>query len=212
MAHLDMPPADMLHPDMAHAEEKTLRELRAYRPINEQEERDKYEMLWLLSHEDCWSRENSRMHVTASAWVCDEAAEHVLMCWHNIYRSWSWLGGHADGERDLLAVAMREVREESGLVHVQPAQTEPISLEILSVDGHMKHGHYVSTHVHLNVTYLLLADPGERLVVRRDENSALAWFSPAEAVQKSSEPWLRDHIYQKENDAMFAWARAHAKN
>mgnify|MGYP002237558723 CR=1 FL=1 len=53
--------------------------------------------------------------MTASAWVVNKDRSKVLMIYHNIYNSWSWLGGHADGETDLLAVAIREVREEAAL-------------------------------------------------------------------------------------------------
>ena len=66
------------------------------------------------------------------------------MAYHKLYDSWAWLGGHADGDRDLLAVALREVREESGLTDVRPVSEQIYSLEILSVDGHEKWGRYVS--------------------------------------------------------------------
>ena len=98
------------------------------------------------------------------------------MAYHNIYDSWSWLGGHADGERDLLSVALREVEEESGLTAVRPVREDLFSLEILTVDGHEKRGAYVPSHLHLNVTYLLEAEDGQSLRSKPDENQAVAWF------------------------------------
>ena len=81
------------------------------------------------------------------------------MVYHNIYDSWSWLGGTWRMERrDLLAVALREVKEEAGISYVRPVSEEIFSLESLTVDGHVKKGKYVSSHLHLNVTYLLEAD------------------------------------------------------
>ena len=62
------------------------------------------------------------------------------MIYHNIYRSWAWTGGHADGERDLLAVALREAREESGLETLRVLKDGIFSLETLTVDGHIKRG------------------------------------------------------------------------
>ena len=106
------------------------------------------------------------------------------MVYHNIYNSWSWLGGHADGETDLLAVALREVKEEAGISHVCPVSEEIFSLESLTVDGHVKKGKYVSSHLHLNVTYLLEADFEEAVSIKADENSGVAWFSPEEALKK----------------------------
>lgn len=135
-------------------------QLTQYCPWNEQEEADRRELLRRLeSGEDLYTRSNAAAHLTASAWVVSPDRQQVLMAYHNLYDSWAWLGGHADGERDLLAVALREVREESGLTDVRPITEDIYSLEILSVDGHEKHGRYVSSHLHLNVTYLLEADP-----------------------------------------------------
>ena len=137
--------------------------------------------------------------MTASAWVTNKTMDRVLMVYHNLYDSWSWLGGHADGECDLLAVALREVREESGLVRVRPLSEEIFSLEVLTVDGHEKRGCYVPSHLHLNVTYLLTADDGDALRVKPDENSGVKWFTPEGAVEASSEPWFRERVYAKLN-------------
>ena len=125
------------------------------------------------------------------------AAISIAQVYHNIYHSWSWLGGHADGETDLLAVAIREVKEEAGIRHVQPVSKEIFSLESLTVDGHVKRGCYVSSHLHLNVTYLLEADCEEAVAIKADENSGVAWFTPEEALVKSTEPWFVEHVYAK---------------
>lgn len=177
-------------------------QLTAYVPVNEQERCDREQILSLLRTEDVWTRRNLRAHMTASAWVASPDARRVLMCWHLVYRSWSWLGGHADGDRNLLRVAVREVREESGLTRLEPAGEGPLSVEILTVNGHEKRGAYVPSHLHLNVTYLLVADPAEPLRVKPDENRDLRWFSPEEAIEASSEPWLRERVYPKLNAGM----------
>jgi ADP-ribose pyrophosphatase YjhB (NUDIX family) len=171
-----------------------------YIPFNEQETRDKEMILSCLKNMDkVFSRENTTAHMTASAWVVNCKRDKVLMAYHNIYDSWSWLGGHADGEEDLLKVALKEVREESGIISAHPVSEDIYSLEVLTVDGHIKRGAYVSSHLHLNVTYLIEADDGESLSVKPDENSGVAWFSLEDAVKASSEPWFREHIYTKLN-------------
>ena len=119
------------------------------------------------------------------------------MAFHKIYNSWAWLGGHADGARDLMAVAKREALEESGLKDVKLLTSEIVSLEILTVDGHEKHGAYVPSHLHLNVTYLFEADPNAPLRVKPDENSGVAWIRMDEINQKSNEPWFCQRIYSK---------------
>ena len=173
-------------------------ELEQFVPGNEQERRDRELFLqWLDSGTELYTRENRTAHLTASAWVVSPDRAQVLMAYHNLYDSWAWLGGHADGETDLLAVAEREVKEESGLTEVTPLSREIASLEILCVDGHEKRGEYVSSHLHLNVTYLFEADPRQPVRCKPDENSKVGWFTPEEALRQSKEPWFCERIYRK---------------
>ena len=183
--------------------EDSIRQIENYPPFNEQEEKDKALILgWIRDNENAFSRKNTVAHITASAWVVNKDRSKVLMVYHNIYNSWSWLGGHADGETDLLSVAIREVKEEAGISNVRPVSEEIFSLESLTVDGHVKKGRYVSSHLHLNVTYLLEADEHGQLRVKEDENSGVAWFAPGDAVLASTEPWMRERIYMKLNAKM----------
>ena len=175
-----------------------LKKIEAYLPKNEQEEMDRTLMLdFLRRHDDAYLRTNRLAHMTASAWVTDRTRSRVLMVYHNIYDSWSWCGGHADGERDLLQVALRECREETGLEAVRPVTEDIFSLECLTVDGHEKRGRYIPSHLHLNCTYLIQADDTEPLRVKPDENSGVRWFTPQGALDACTEPWMRDRIYQK---------------
>mgnify|MGYP002622306156 CR=1 FL=1 len=181
--------------------EKLLGEIQKYQPYNEQEENDKRIILQFLNeNKNAFDRENEVAHMTASAWVVNKDRTKVLMVYHNIYNSWSWLGGHADGETDLLSVALREVQEESGVKHVQPVSNDIFSLEVLTVDGHRKNGKYVSSHLHMNITYLLEADENDPVFIKKDENSGVAWFTLEEALSKSTEPWFVEHIYKKLNE------------
>ena len=169
--------------------EDSIRQIENYPPFNEQEEKDKALILgWISNNENAFSRENTVAHITTSAWVVNKDRSKVLMVYHNIYNSWSWLGGHADGETDLLSVAIREVKEEAGISNVRPVSEEIFSLESLTVDGHVKKGNYVSSHLHLNITYLLEADSEEQVSVKADENSGVMWFSPEDAWRN-----LRNH-------------------
>lgn len=178
--------------------QELIEKIKEYQPFNEQEAVDKPLILnWIETQENAFSRDNTVAHMTASAWVVNKDRSKVLMVYHNIYNSWSWLGGHADGETDLLAVAVREVKEEAGISSVRPVSEEIFSLESLTVDGHVKRGKYVSSHLHLNVTYLLEADSEEHVSVKEDENSGVAWFTPEEALKKSTEPWFVERVYGK---------------
>ena len=172
--------------------------LNRFRPCNEQEETDKNQILSLLSGgQDLYTRDNPVAHLTASSWVVSPDRKQVLLIYHNLYRSWAWMGGHADGERDLCRVALRETREESGLQDLTLVSPDIFSLESLTVDGHEKRGKFVSSHLHLNVTYLLEADPRQPIRVKPDENSGVAWFPVEEVAGKVSEPWMMQRIYSK---------------
>ena len=172
--------------------------LHAYHPWNEQECQDLTELLSLLKNDvDLYHRENTAAHLTASAWVVSPDRKQVLLVYHNLYRSWAWMGGHADGDRDLCRVALRETREESGLQDLTLVNPDIFSLESLTVDGHEKRGKFVSSHLHLNVTYLLEADPRQPIRVKPDENSGVAWFPVEEVTGKVSEPWMMQRIYSK---------------
>ena len=180
-----------------------LEQLKAYVPYNEQETNDKEVMIKLLEKEsDIFTRENEVAHFTASSWLVNKEHTKVLMIYHNIYHSWSWTGGHADGDTDLLAVAMREAMEETGVKTITPVSEDIFSIEILTVDGHIKRGKYVPSHLHLNVTYLLEADEAEVLHIKQDENSGVAWFTLEEALEKCSEPWMIEWIYKKLNEKL----------
>lgn len=175
----------------------------AYTPENEQERADKEQILRFLdANPDAFYRENRIAHMTASSWIINGDGTKVLMIYHRIYDSWSWTGGHADGEEDLLSVAMREAREETGVSRLRVLGDGIFSLEVLTVDGHEKRGEYVPSHLHMNVTYLLEADENEPLRICEDENSAVAWFSPEDALKASTEPWFVERIYKKLNEKM----------
>ena len=178
-------------------------QIKAYRPWNEQERQDQVLILdFLRKNSDAFYRTNLLAHMTASAWVVNPQRSKVLMVYHRLYDSWSWAGGHADGEEDLLAVALREVREETGVQRLRPVTEEIYSLEVLTVDGHEKHGQYVPSHLHLNVTYLLEAEEDQPLRVCEAENSGVAWFSLADALSASTEPWFVERIYKKLNEKL----------
>lgn len=178
--------------------ERLKAQLQAYTCFNEQEERELPLLLQALEEENVFLRENLRNHFTASAWITNAGRNKVLMAYHRLYDAWAWTGGHADGDADLLHVAVKEAREETG-VHAIPLDKQIFSVEILNVNGHEKRGIYVPSHLHLNVTYLLEADEKETLRIKADENSGVKWFGLDEALENCSEHWMVQRIYGKLN-------------
>ena len=175
------------------------KEIESYLPYNCEEEKDKkIKLKYMDTFDDVLTRNNEIGHFTSSCWIVNKEKTKVLMVYHNIYDSWSWTGGHADGDSNLLHVSLKEAKEETGLKNVEPLNENIFSLEIIGVDGHMKKGQYVSSHMHLNITYLLCADESQTLHIKEDENSGVKWFDLDEAVKASNEPYMKK-VYSKLN-------------
>ena len=175
-----------------------LQHLRSYIPQNEQEKCDQLLMLQYLQNNPlCLLRSDKTAHFTASIWTVNRTRDKALMVYHNIYDSWSWIGGHADGEEDLANVALRELSEETGLQQAHLVSPEIFSLEILTVNGHEKSGQYVPCHLHYNVTYLTFADETAPLKANPAENKAVQWMTFEQVLQESTEPWMVQRIYKK---------------
>ena len=114
-------------------------QIKMYKPFNEQEQKDRDLILRaMVTLSDVLTRNNEILHFTSSAFVLNPNRTHVLMVYHNIYNSWSWTGGHADGEPDLFVVAKKELMEETGVSEAKAIKQELISLDILPVIGHDK--------------------------------------------------------------------------
>lgn len=173
-------------------------ELLNYRPFNEQEFKDKELMLKYIELFDdhILNRECEFAHFSASSMILNEDHTKVLMVWHNLFNSWSWTGGHADGEMDMLQTAMREAQEETGVDRLRLLKEGLYAIDILPVWGHFKHGQYVSTHLHLNFTYLFEASEASPLRIKTDENSAVQWFYLTELKDKVREAEMLP-VYQK---------------
>jgi len=172
--------------------------IQSYIPQNQQEECDKQQMLrFMKCNQNYLVRENQIAHFTASMWTVNKERTKTLMVYHKIYDSWSWIGGHADGEEDLCMVAMKELQEETGVKHGKLVSEEVFSLETLTVNGHMKKGIWVPSHLHFNLTYLTEAEECEEIRAQETENSAVQWWSFEDALKVSTEPWMIENIYKK---------------
>lgn len=161
-------------------------ELRSYRPADEREERHRRR---ILAHVEAtaawWHRETLPGHVTASAFVADPRLEELLLHHHRQLGRWLQLGGHDEGERAPARAAVREVREESGLMGIaffgEQAAIFDLDVHPIPACGAM------AAHDHLDVRYLMVADPAQPL--RRDakESASLRWVPLEEAMNLMQE-------------------------
>ena len=131
---------------------------------------------------ECLMRRCEPGHLTGSAWIVSPDRSRVLLTHHLKLEKWLQLGGHADGDGDLLAVALREAREESGLAGVRA-----VSSQIFDVDRHWiparksDPGHY-----HYDLRFLLEADPRDALAIS-SESKDLAWVELDRVMQLNPE-------------------------
>ena len=165
-------------------------EIKNYIVPTKQEEQNKKVILNYIElfPNNVLSRDNEIAHITSSGFILNPRLDKMLMVHHNIRDTWSWTGGHADGNSNLLEVAIQEAIEETG-VNVTPLFNEIASLDILTVPGHTKKETYVNSHLHLSIAYILIADESTLPVVKPDENSAVAWFS----TEKLNEAFFSSH-------------------
>lgn len=155
----------------------TLKEqIENYKPFNEQEEKDKeYFLKFINTFVDTLTRNNIFGHFSSSAFVVNKEQNKMVVVYHNIYDGWITPGGHADGESDLLSVAIREVEEETGL-KTKVLDNQIFSIQAISVPTHIKNNKYISAHTHFDVVYLLEADDTLPLVYREDESKGVKWI------------------------------------
>ena len=178
---------------------KIREEIEKYIPYNEQEISDKELMLKYIDiFDDVLTRENKMCHFTSSSWIVNKDRTKVLMIYHNIYKSWAWTGGHADGDSDLLNVALKEAKEETGLNNLKLLSDGIYGLQILTVDSHIKRGKFISSHLHLDCCFLFEANEEDELKIKEDENSGVKWFKIDEATKITNEEKMKP-IYEKLN-------------
>ncbi len=180
-----------------------LRELiENYKPYNEQEKCDKELILeYMDTFDDVLTRDNKMCHFTASNWIVNKERTKVLMIYHNIYDSWAWTGGHADGDSDLLHVALKEANEETSLKNLKVLNDGIFGMQIVTVDSHIKREKFVSSHVHLDCCFLLETDENEELKIKEDENSGVCWVDINETENLTKEEKMKP-IYRKLNEKL----------
>lgn len=168
-----------------NSQHRYIEEIASFCPQNPQETGDQKAIQWYLEQfgNQALSRENLLGHITSSGFIMNKALDRVLMVHHNIRNTWAWTGGHADGDTDLLAVAIREAKEETGAEHIVPLSTKIASIDILPVYRHVRRGIYVNAHMHLSIAYILLCDEADSLRVKPDENTGVRWFPVADIAE-----------------------------
>ncbi len=153
--------------------------LHNYSPTAEEVEFKKCMIDFINQNPDCFERTLDVGHITASCWLLNKEKTHALLTHHKKLNAWFQLGGHCDGESDVLAVALKEAREESGIQYI-----EPLSADIFDIDIHLIPANNVTpAHYHYDVRFLMQVISDETIVLS-EESHSLAWV----AKEKNSFP------------------------
>ena len=152
----------------------------------------------------CLERTSLPGHITASGWVVHGPSEEVLLTHHRKLGRWLQLGGHADGERDVVGVARREVAEESGIerLFLWTESTDedgsgalfptPFDIDIHEIPPHKT----VPAHLHYDLRFAFLVPAREAPVVS-EESHDVAWvpvgrlddYSDEESILRMRRKW-----------------------
>lgn len=169
--------------------------LENYSPKGHAEHDYKQRMLEFLAIcPDCFDRSCAIGHFTASAWIINPAADKCLLMHHTKLDQWLQLGGHCDGDSDLLNVAIKEAQEESGITAI-----EPVSQEIFDIDIHLIPPHkQVAAHYHFDVRFLLQVKSNAQ-ISHNEEAQDLQWFD-FESTSLPTTQYSILRMLQKYND------------
>lgn len=146
--------------------------LHEYHPSAPEEIKAKETMLnFIKEHDDCFERSLAIGHITASAWLVNKEQTHALLMHHTKLDRWFQLGGHCDGDPDVLRVAVKEAQEESGITHIAPLSDTIFDIDIHLIPANSKE----QEHYHYDVRFLLQVTSDEK-VVQNGESKELRWI------------------------------------
>ena len=149
-----------------------INELKAYETAYAEEALFAAQFLELLQHKDAFERHHLPGHITGSSWILDQSKQFVLLVHHGTLNRWLQPGGHADGEENVLNVALREAEEETGVQNFQSLQDKIFDLDIHPIPARAG----FSEHLHFDIRFLFQADKNEKVIVS-DESHDVAWIA-----------------------------------
>ena len=145
--------------------------LENYEPTSEEQIYKDRMIDFLKKHEDAFERSLSIGHFTASAWLVSNDGTQALLMHHSKLDGWVQLGGHCDGDSDVLAVAIKEAQEESGINSIEPMSSEIFDIDIHTIPANSKE----AEHEHFDVRFILQVTSDEQFVQNR-ESKELRWI------------------------------------
>lgn len=172
--------------------EALINKLENYNPEFEAEREFRVRFLnFINNNPNCFERTLLEGHITGSAWIVNHDRTKFLMTHHQKLDRWLQLGGHADGDSDIINVATNEALEESGLKSIKLISQDIFDIDIHTIPARKQD----PEHLHFDVRFLFEADEQEPLVVS-NESKNLAWLTYEKLIKTCGE-----------NDSIFRMAK-----
>ena len=171
-----------------------LQKLERYRPTDAAEIEHRQQIIeFVTQHEDCFERSLLVGHMTGAAWLIDEQHGRALLTHHRKLDKWLQLGGHCDGDSDILRVALKEAQEESGIDHIESVSADIFDLDVHPIPARGE----VPEHLHYDIRFLCRIT-GDATFTVSDESHDLAWVTPDEiatmlvgrSITRMCEKWV----------------------
>lgn len=152
--------------------------LRVYSSRFKTEEDFTPQLLELLEHPNAFQRDHLPGHITGSSWIVDPSRKFVLLVHHGTLNKWLQPGGHADGEENVLNVALREAEEETGVKRFKILRQNFFDIDIHPIPARAG----FPEHLHFDIRFLLEADRKDMLTVS-EESHDVAWVEAGELAK-----------------------------
>lgn len=159
--------------------QRLIKELDSFVPENEIQAKDieSFKQGLEIFKERFFDRENLSAHITPTVWVTNPERTKSLLAFHNMIGFFAWFGGHSDNDMDSVAVAKKEMIEESNISNFKILNNEkPIDFFVHNVNPHIKKGSPVPDHLHYCPVYLFEVSESEEFKIAAEENSAIKWI------------------------------------
>lgn len=169
--------------------------LQSYNPVYSEEMVAKQTILdFVDAYPDCFERSLAVGHITASCWLLNQDCSKALLLHHAKLNNWFQLGGHCDGDSDVLAVAIKEAQEESGITAIVPLSTDIFDIDVHAIPANSRE----KEHYHYDIRFLLQVVSDES-VVQNAESKELRWVgkelqalpTQEKSIVRMFEKWLK---------------------
>lgn len=150
---------------------------------------------FVQNHPNCFDRQLQIGHVTGSAWIVSPDRQQVVLLHHYKLDRWFQPGGHADGDPDVLRVALREAEEETGLRDLKVVDPAIFDVDVHTIPARADE----PEHVHYDIRFLFEASTDQPFV-RTRETKDVRWVHISDVTKLTAEKSINRMISKKKDN------------